>query len=172
MKWRNKYWLPKVTTLSNICLYISFNSLLWENNKKDCCENIVWRARYKYINPSVPPPGYQEPQPSSTAQTNSSSWRSQVDDFLSRPKTKSTSPRSGRSKFDSESGPDRSKRKVDWDSDSERAKKRSFTPKAQILAPSPQSGGTEANELDTRPEDKIYLGEISVTTSTSSLYFQ
>ena len=34
------------------------------------------QPRYKYINPSVPPPGYQDRE----------SWSSQVEDFLARPR--------------------------------------------------------------------------------------
>ena len=55
------------------------------------------QPRYKYINPqllvpNVPPPGYSAADHAAAAAGTSSSWRSQVDDFLYRPRTRSCSP--------------------------------------------------------------------------------
>lgn len=88
------------------------------------------QPRYKYINPSVPPPGYQD----------GDSWSSQVEDFLTRPRG--------------------SKRKVEEETSvlAEKVKRNNFTARAPVVAPSPSS---RANELDTRPDNKLYLGEIA-----------
>ena len=93
------------------------------------------QPRFKYINPTVPPPGYPD-----------TSWSSQVDDFLSRP---GQSAMKVKRKLDSEPG------------GGGRIKRTNFTPKAPILAPSPSQD--DVNELDTKPEDKIYSGEILVS---------
>ena len=93
------------------------------------------QPRLKYINPTVPPPGYPD-----------TSWSSQVDDFLSRP---GQSAMKVKRKLDSEPG------------GGGRIKRTNFTPKAPILAPSPSQD--DVNELDTKPEDKIYSGEILVS---------
>jgi len=98
------------------------------------------KPRYKYINPTVPPPGYKDSktgQAGQSAKATNSTWSSQVDDFLLRP-----SPR-------------KSKRKFDSDSEPEKAKRSSFTPKAPIFAPCPSSHSSWHDNK------KIYLGEIS-----------
>ena len=87
--------------------------------------------RYKYINPSVPPPGY----------TDRDSWTSQVEDFLTRPRT--------------------TKRKVEEETSggTEKRRRTNFTARAPVLPPSPSS---RANELDTRPGNKLYRGDVLV----------
>ena len=85
------------------------------------------QPRYNYINPSVPPPGYQDRD----------SWSSQVEDFLTRPRA--------------------NKRKVE--EEEERVKRNNFTARAPVLPPSPSS---RANELDSRPDSKLYRGDILV----------
>ena len=65
------------------------------------------QPRYKYINPSVPPPGYQDRD----------SWSSQVEDFLTRPRA--------------------NKRKVEEDTSAVvgRVKRNNFTARAPVLPP-------------------------------------
>ena len=89
------------------------------------------QPRYKYINPSVPPPGYQDRD----------SWSSQVEDFLTRPRA--------------------NKRKVEEETSvlTEKVKRNNFTARAPVVPPSPSS---TANELDLRPDNKVYLGDILV----------
>ena len=89
------------------------------------------QPRYNYINPSVPPPGYQDRD----------SWSSQVEDFLTRPRA--------------------NKRKAEEETSgvTERVKRNNFTARAPVLPPSPSS---RANELDTRPDSKLYRGDILV----------
>ena len=89
------------------------------------------QPRYKYINPSVPPPGYHDRD----------SWSSQVEDFLTRPRA--------------------NKRKAEEETSgvTERVKRNNFTARAPVLPPSPSP---RANELDTRPDSKLYRGDILV----------
>ena len=65
------------------------------------------QPRYKYINPSVPPPGYQD------------SWSSQVEDFLTR-------PRGSKRRLEEDSS-----------TMVGRGKRNNFTAKAPVLPPSP-----------------------------------
>ena len=121
------------------------------------------QPRYKYINPqllvpNVPPPGYSAADHTAAAAGTSSSWRSRVDDFLYRPRTRSCSP-----------GPVTSKQKArdkrpqspapELNTSTPVKKKSKFTPKAAILPPSP-AGGEEVNELDTQPERRQYSGQV------------
>ena len=121
------------------------------------------QPRYKYINPqllvpNVPPPGYSAADHTAAAAGTSSSWRSQVDDFLYRPRTGSCSP-----------GPVTSKQKArdkrplspapELTTSTPVKKKSKFIPKAAILPPSPAGGG-EVNELDTQPERRKYSGQV------------
>ena len=82
-----------------------------------------------------------------------------MDDFLqARPRTRSCSPVTSKPK-EKQSSKKRSPSKEEATKD---VKKSKFTPKATIIPPSPKSGEGEddVNELDTRPDDKIYFGEI------------
>ena len=115
------------------------------------------QPRYKYINPqilvpSVPPPGYQPP-----SGPGGSSWKNQVDEFLHCPKTRSCSPVTSvrrdrkRSLTQSESHATVTSTPV--------KKKSNFQPRAKIVPPSP-APEDEVNELDTRPEQRQYGGEV------------
>jgi len=102
------------------------------------------QPRYKYINPNIPPPGYQDTLiPHSQTKA---SWTSQVDEFLFRPGQSANKTVKRKSEGDPTTG--------------DRSKRSNFTPKAQIFAPSPSSRD-DVNELDTRPGNTIYVGEIS-----------
>ena len=109
------------------------------------------QPRYKYVNPqllipNVPPPNHPDA---------GYSWRSQVDDFLSGPSTRSCSPVT--SKLQSIEKRPFSPTK---DTSTPVKKKSKFTPKAQILPPSPRGDVDDVNELDIRPDWKSYSGEI------------
>ena len=94
-------------------------------------------SRFKYINPqilvpNVPPPGYSG-KSSKIGEQNS--WKSQVDDFLYKPRTRSCSPVTSRS---SSSRGKRTISPISAKKSSTPVKKKSkFTPKAQIAPPSP-----------------------------------
>ena len=139
------------------------------------------QPRFKYINPSIlvpnphiPPPGYppaqSAPSSLSTAES-SSSWKDRVDDFLSRPRARSSSPvtskpmkaKKVRSKTKSKKrSPSREPSPSPTNTNSTAKKKPKFIPKSVISAPSPKDvdEGEDVNELDTRPDDKIFTGEI------------
>ena len=109
------------------------------------------QPRFKYINPqllvpNVPPPNHPDA---------GSSWRSQVDDFLSGPRTRSCSPVTSKQRSNEKRPFSPSK-----DTSTPVKKKSKFTPKAQILPPSPKGDVDDVNELDIRPDKKSYSGEI------------
>jgi len=117
------------------------------------------QSRFKYINPqilvpNVPPPGYSG---KSGRSGDDNSWKSQVDDFLYKPRTRSCSPVTSRSLSSREK---RTISPISAKISSTPVKKKSkFTPKAQIVPPSPGCG-SEVNELDTRPDKRIYSGNV------------
>lgn len=115
------------------------------------------QPRYKYINPqvlvpSVPPPGYKPASGSRGAST----WKSQVDEFLHCPKTRSCSPVTSKGDRKRSLSPSDNDDKV---TSTPVKKKSSFQPRAKIVAPSPAPEG-EVNELDTKPEQRLYRGEV------------
>ena len=95
------------------------------------------QSRFKYINPqilvpNVPPPGYSGKGGHAGDQN---SWKSQVDDFLYKPRTRSCSPVTSRSTASREK---RAISPLSVKLSSTPVKKKSkFTPKAQIEPPSP-----------------------------------
>jgi len=138
------------------------------------------QPRYNFVNPNFgagPPPA--------TAAKQDHRWTSAVDDFLHRPKSSTDSSTSMKTKSPSgrkrelipcqTSSPKRSKddgfrakmlaevkeRQKLKKSEETKTKKSSkkFKPKTQIKAPSP-SGNEDVNDLDTLPEDKLYIGVI------------
>lgn len=94
-----------------------------------------------------------------------------MDDFLSRPRARSSSPvtskpmkaKKVRSKTKSKKrSPSREPSPSPTNTNSTAKKKPKFIPKSVISAPSPKDvdEGEDVNELDTRPDDKIFTGEI------------
>ena len=86
-----------------------------------------------------------------------------MDDFLqSRPRTRSCSPITSTPKPSEKSGSSKKRSPSKEETTPKEPKKSKFTPKATIIPPSPKNGEGEddVNELDTRPDDKIYFGEV------------